>query len=167
MTHLQQDARFKNLDCTKVKQVFVLCGANDVDRVLGLPKQAQSEFLNASRLKIHEGVLGTAKSDFTQLADYLNSWAKTATVNFINILPRESCIRNTVINMLNCHIKHMENQKHFVRMVSTELNRNLFSFKNGYRKSNYFSNNGHDNVHLNRSGVGRLARHLKYLAHNK
>ena len=51
-------------------------------------------------------------------------------------------------------------------MVSTELDRCLFSFKDGYRKANYFVNKGEDNVHLNGLGIVRLAKHLKFVAHH-
>ena len=51
-------------------------------------------------------------------------------------------------------------------MISTEANRNLFSSKNGHRKSNYFLNKGEDNVHFNKLGIVRIAKHLKYCAHN-
>ena len=53
----------------------------------------------------------------------------------------------------------------YLDMASTELDRSLFSFRNGYRRVNYF-HNGEDNVHLNNLGVIRLAKHLKYVAHH-
>ena len=54
----------------------------------------------------------------------------------------------------------------YIDMISTEVDRYLFTDKYGYRKSHkYFSRKGEDNVHLNFNGVTRLAKHLKYYAH--
>ena len=50
-------------------------------------------------------------------------------------------------------------------MVRTEYHRSLFSSKSGHRKGDFFSQNGSDNVHLNRLGVIRLAKYMKYFAH--
>ena len=72
-TDLQQDVQFRNLDSTKVKQVFVLCGANDVDRVLRLPKHAQSEYLDSSRLRIDQSVLDNSRKDITAITQLLET----------------------------------------------------------------------------------------------
>ena len=69
------------------------------------------------------------------------------------------------INSLNKHIKHLSNICPYLSMVSTELDRNLFTFKSGYRKDIFFSSAGMDNVHLNDQGIIRLAKHLKFVAH--
>ena len=47
-------------------------------------------------------------------------------------------------------------------MISTEKHRNLFTFKDCFRKHVFFSDKGEDNVHLNNLGVVRLAKYLKY-----
>ena len=80
-------------------------------------------------------------------------------MNVPNIFPRESIVRNEVINILNYHIVQSSQSKNYVNFVSTEKDRNLFSSKNGYR--------GNDNVHLNSYGLMRLAKHFKYYVHNK
>ena len=51
-------------------------------------------------------------------------------------------------------------------MISTEKHRNLFTFKNCFRKQVFFADKGEDNVHLNNLGVVRLAKYLKYFAHH-
>ena len=48
--------------------------------------------------------------------------------------------------------------------IDTELENKLFT-DNMHRRKNKFFGVGHDNVHLNKSGVARLARHLKYATH--
>ena len=51
-------------------------------------------------------------------------------MNVLNILPRESIVRNEVINILNYHIVQSSQSKNYVNFVSTEKDRNLFSSKN-------------------------------------
>ena len=71
-----------------------------------------------------------------------------------------------MINDINLFISKLENSYSYVDMISTEVDRYLFTNKYGYRKSHqYFSCKGEDNVHLNYDGVTRLAKHLKYHAH--
>ena len=84
----------------------------------------------------------------------------------MNMSSRESAVRNQIINSLNNYIKSLSNDMPFIKMVSTELSHNLFTFRNGYWKNNHFSNQGEDNVHLNSYGITRLAKHLKYVVHN-
>ena len=81
-----------------------------------------------------------AKEELTQLGDFLHSWARSALISYINILLRESSIRNHVINSLNQHIKKLTCEKPFLEIVSTELHRNLFTFKDGFRKGDFFHN---------------------------
>ena len=88
-------------------------------------------------------------------------------INLINILPRFSCVRNSVINYLNMFINDLcYRNPYYMNYVNTEASRNLFSNKEGYRKDEYFNQRGTDNVHLNILGIVRLGKHLKYLAHN-
>ena len=91
---------------------------------------------------------------------------QSAKISFVNIPPRVSAIRNHVINLLNEHMKLMTSSFPNLSMISTELNRNLFVSKDGHRKGIYFSSMGEDNIHFNNDGIIRLAKHLKYLAHN-
>ena len=107
-----------------------------------------------------------AKSAITDLTKYLHNWSVSAKINIVNVLPRESVSRNMVINSLNAHIHKLSLDFNYINMVGTEKDRSLFTFGNGLRKNNYFDIRGSDNVHLNNAGLVRLAKHLKYLAHN-
>ena len=66
-------------------------------------------------------------------------------------------------------MKSFADINNFINYIDTESSRNLFSSKDGYRKSEYFvptSKNIDDNVHLNKLGISRLASHLKFISHN-
>ena len=86
-------------------------------------------------------------------------------INVINILPRVSRIRNSVINDLNMFINDWCHRNFYMTNINTEASRSLFSNNEGYRKNGYFNHRGTDNVHLNRLGIIRLGKHLKYIAH--
>ena len=45
LTKLKDDPKFKNLDPTKVKNIFVFCGTNDVDNILSIPRHFQSDIV--------------------------------------------------------------------------------------------------------------------------
>ena len=134
--------------------------------MIHVPFNKNSELVSEQNYRIHDQDLHQAKSELTSLIDFLHNWSRNSVINFVNILPRESLVRNTVINSLNHHIKTLADHRPFLKMVSTELNRCLFSFKDGYRKFHYFVSKGEDNVHLNGLGIVRLAKHLKYEAHH-
>ena len=165
-TKLRTDSEFQNLDHSKVDKVFVVCGANNVDRVLNIPLRLKSSFVNHPMYQLSEHNLRLVKTEFDQLSSYISNLFPSAKLNFVNILPRVSSIRNHVINLLNEHINSMTASFPNLSMVSTELNRNLFVSIDGHRKDIYFSAIGEDNVHFNDDGNIRLARHLKYLPHN-
>ena len=166
ISKLKSDPEFLKVDPSKVYKMYVLCGTNSVDKILRIPFPMNSDFIDNEVFQTSEIDLHHAKSELTHLADFLHGWAKSSSLNFINILPRESSIRNEVINCLNHHIMKLTYGKPFLSMISTELHRNLFTSRHGYRKSDYFTNQGLDNVHLNGSGIVRLAKYLKYFAHH-
>ena len=166
MSKLVSDAQFNNLNPMKVKQIFLLCGTNNVDKVLKIPFCDNSEFVDIGVLNGSDPVLNSVKAELLDLVNFLHNWASSAFVNIINILPRESLSRNSVINHLNQYIKELSVKHEYINMVSTENHRNLFAHKDGNRKFIYFSDFGNDNVHLNNLGISRLAKHLKYVAHN-
>lgn len=166
LSKLRGDQKFLGLDQSKIKKIYILCGANDVDKILGIPFSMNSELINMADCRPSDSTQENFKDQITFLADYLHNWADSASINFINILPRESLARNHIINTMNYHIKQLSLLKPFVNLVSTESHRSLFSFKDGNRKNSYFSEKGLDNVHLNNIGLIRLARYLKYFAHN-
>ena len=166
ISKLKTDQNFISLDPGKVKKVYVLCGANDVDKILQIPFTQNSEFFELSSCTPSDQALNNSKEQINHIVDFLHQWSCLASISFINILPRESFARNHIINALNHHVKNLSLQKTFLQMTSTEFHRNLFTFKDGNRKRIYFSNRGNDNVHLNKIGLVRLARYLKYFAHN-
>ena len=84
----------------------------------------------------------------------------------LKVLPRESRARNIVITKVNSYIHNLASRYDNLKMLDVEKDRYLFANRAGYRKSEFFSAKGEDNVHLNRRGVVRLANHLKYMAHN-
>ena len=164
ISRIRSDPMFCKLNPNNVTKIYLLCGANNVDQILGIPRNHQTSMVTG--YQISESALNDTKSEFDQMIHFLHTWAGSSTINIINILPRESLIRNQVINRLNHHIYELSSQINFVNMVSTEHHRSLFSLNNGLRKSSYFSNKGQDNVHLNRYGIIRLAKYLKYFAHH-
>ena len=164
---VRQDPNFHSIDPNKVSKVYILAGTNDVDRMLHIPFSENSMFIDTNHsFTPPESSFQYFKHQIVVLADFLHDWAKSALISYINILPRESFVRNCVINTLNNHIEQLCIHRPFLTMTSTELHRNLFTFKTGNRKFEYFSNIGSDNVHLNNIGVIRLAKYLKYFAHH-
>ena len=166
LTKLKNDPAFQCIDPKEVGKIFVFCGANNVDKALNIPFNNNSDFITLEMYRASENAIVIANSEFTELANFLFEWATSASINFVNILPRVSLVRNHIINGLNYHIEQLSLKYAYINFVSTELNRNLFSFQSGHRKNTFFSNNGDDNVHLNFQGIARLAKHLKYFAHN-
>lgn len=164
MNNLKRDPVFSKLDKRKVRQFYLLCGANYVDGILGIPRHEQINLVH--QCQVSDSLLDRAKSELNELTSFLNTCSTDATINILNILPRESIARNHVINKLNDHIKNLCEHHAFAHMICTEYYRSLFSSADGNRKNWFFSNKGHDNVHLNRRGIIRMAKHLKYLSHN-
>lgn len=164
LARAKKDPKFTCIDPCHVQQIYVLCGTNNVDRILGVPKQRYRDRDIGLNIDRHE--LEKSYEDITKLTSFLHGWAQSATVNIINILPRESLARNTVINCLNNYIYYLTTKHDYMNFINTELERNLFSTVDGYRKHGFFSVNGSDNVHLTIKGVVRLGKHLKYLAHS-
>lgn len=167
LSRLVADPKFKTIDVTKVKKVVIFCGANDVDNALHIPRNLQSSLIEFGLFEPSSKAITDTNTAFTKLIDFIHLWATSATIDILNILPRESAARNLVTNSFNSHIKHISEVKQNVKMVSTERYRGLFSFRNGCRKSVYFSGNGLDNVHLNDTGNVRLAKFLKFYIHNR
>ena len=165
LVKLQNDKRFHGIDPNCVGQVFVLCGNNNVDKILNVPRSHWTSVIHVEEVQYSKRRFLDATDEIANLGIFLHEWSRKSTVNFINLLPRTSLARNQVINDLNSFIdKFCESHNH-LNMVGTEASRRLFSDSQGYRKSNYFSSNGADNIHLAPIGISRLANHLKYIAH--
>ena len=163
LAKVQNDPKFLLINPNSVTKVYLLCGTNNIDQILGVQKRDHSNF--TSNCPASEELLHEAKSDIYNLITHLHAWAQSASINVLNLLPRVSASRNSVINLINCHIKQICDNLQYAYFVGTEMHRSLFSFQNGMRKDQFFSIKGSDNVHLNRSGVIRLAKYLKYFAH--
>ena len=103
--------------------------------------------------------------EIERLVAFLHNWSPGAALNMINVLPRASFARNSVINKLNEFIHHLCFQKGY-NFIGTELNRYLFSSRRGFRKCELFNVKGSDNVHLNSKGIIKLGKLLKYLMHH-
>ena len=163
---LQESNLLKSVNPTKIKQVFLLCGTNDIDSILGVKRSDYNNLINNNTHALDVNKLQRAMNDMEQLLDYLHHTFKSANLKVINVLPRASRLRNEVINKINSYLKFLSNIRQYVTFINTESYFDLFSSKNGFRKNDFFRAVGIDNVHLSRMGVTRLGKHLKYLAHN-
>ena len=154
LTRFQQDPKASDIPTSLVKKVFVLTGSNNVDGIVQ----------DNTGVAFHR-----TKHDIDNLISYLTSTFSGASLSLINVLPRVNYERNFGMNKMNYHRKASSYQQNGMLYINTEYNRNLFINIQGFRKDFYFmpaSSSIPDNVHLNRIGVIRLAKHLKYVAHN-
>ena len=99
---LSKDTHFRQIDARKVKKVFLLCGTNNIDKILNIPRHYHSNFVENARASDH--LVNEAKMEIDRLVIFIHGWAINAQLNIINILPRVSLARNTTINELNKHI---------------------------------------------------------------
>ena len=165
LAKIKTDPAFAGINPQHVSKIYLFCGANNVDKVLNIPFHQNSDFIEGD-FQASESAVNSIKAEFHELKDFLHGWANNAIISILNVLPRESLTRNIVINQINKFIYQLSSKNTFVEMISTEKHRSLFSFHDGFRKRDFFSNNGDDNVHLNNLGVVRLAKYLKYFAHH-
>ena len=166
LKRLRNDEHFLHIDPLNVGKIFVLCGTNDVDKILGVNRAQQQDFITTRDCSVNDNKLNCTKNDITNLINFLHEWVDSATINVINILPRFSKVRNIVINQLNEYLLELGEKNEFVNNIRFDLDRFLFSTKEGYRKSEHFLPSGTDNVHLNDLGIVKLGAHLKFWAHN-
>ena len=160
------DDRKNLINTSDVKNIVLMCGTNDVDLILNSPKHLRSKLLKADGHKANAKCLDSTNRNIEKLVLKLHEWAPHASINTVNILPRESYLRNKVICDINHFISSLSCTYSYVNMIDTEKDRYLFVNQFGFRKSaKFFSNRGEDNVHLNPKGVIRLAKHLKYHTH--
>ena len=161
---LKSDPTFKHLNATDIKKIYLLCGTNNVDHILGIPKTHHSRIdvdqRNFDKLKLEKSFV-----EIENLVSFLKAWSPEANLNIINILPRENIARNNIINDLNGFLFNVC-RKNGHSFINTELDRCMFSTKMGLRKFQFFHVNGSDNVHLNGAGIIKLGKHLKYLMHH-
>ena len=166
LKRMQKDIKFQDINPIHIDRIYLLCGTNNVDRILSVPKSDWTNLLSYNQYRVNPSLLEQATWDISNLVAFLHGWAVSATINIVNILPRVSRVRNLVINDLNTHIWDISNRLSYVNVVDTEYDRNLFSDRDSFRKNIYFNGKGSDNVHLNTLGIARLAKHLKYWAHH-
>ncbi len=160
---LKTDKRFDSIDTSKVKNIFLLCGTNDVDNILNVGHKFHNSG-NVSLEHCDRNQFNKTIGDIEHLTNYLRKWATGATINVINILPRHSSARNFIINNMNSFLVDLCVRSGF-QFVNTEHKRCMFSTADGFRKNYLFNVNGSDNVHLTSLGICRLGSYLKYLAH--
>jgi len=160
------DEKKKSLDPSQVKNIMLMCGSNNIDSILRSPKEMRNQVLLHGKPKSHASLTDNTNLAIEDLVLFLHNWAPSATVKIINILPRQSRCRNEVISDINRFIIQLSNKYSYVKFVSTERERFLFTDRLGFRKSYFFSSQGEDNIHLNDRGLIRLAKHLKHHAHN-
>ena len=163
LKNLQAENSWNDLEHSRIKNIFVLCGTNDIDSILGLSPSTRNS-VEVSNDNFDSRRMNETKEDMKMMIDYFEQ-TTSATINIINLLPRESLARNLVINDLNGFLFNMCVNRSRLNFIGTEGKFNMFTDGNGYRKSELFSFRGSDNVHLNSSGVIRLAKHLKYCSH--
>ncbi len=161
---LKTDPQFAVLNPGHIKQIFMLCGTNDIDDILEIPKHMRNS-IHVNMSNYSQENFERAKYDIEHLVRFLNSWAVGAKINIVNILPRTSYARNVVINELNKLIKSLSSNSIYLNYINTELDRYLFATRYGFRRNELFIDKGSDNVHLNSVGVIKLGKLLKYLLH--
>ena len=159
------DSRLKDINPQSVNKIFLLCGTNDVDNIINSPKHLRKRIIYQSEQCNMETLANTC-NDIEGFVHYLNEWAGSAAIRILKVLPRESKARNNVINKINCYTSGLVDKFERVKPCEIVKDRFLFANEYGFRKSDFFMNDGDDNVHLNTYGTARLANHLKFTAHN-
>ena len=164
LRRLKNDPKFLTINPDNIKQVFIMCGSNDVDSILHVDRNMHTSInVDFKNFDIHK--FNNTTNDVKCLVDFIHEWSSNVKINLINILPRASRHRNNVINNINQYIRNICLNNNYLNFIDTEYKLYLFSNSDGYRKSIYFKPIGTDNVHLNKSGVVRFGKHLKYLLH--
>jgi hypothetical protein len=144
------DIMLSNLkaDITKIVEVpdviFIMCGTNNIDSI----------YYGSKELK-------WAKDGIGNLIRYVEGKFPSSKINVINILPRTTAGKNDVVNELNFLIENMC-QSSGINFMTTK---HLFNFRDGKRIDSYFLPPNswiRDNCHLNRDGITRLGKYLKY-----
>ena len=163
LKRLKEDTSFQKIIPKDVKKIFLLCGSNDVDQILQIPRNLNNSvninFSNYSVQKFEKTLV-----EMEHLTNYLLSVFQCAELNVMNILPRASYVRNCIINDLNGFLGNLCSKQGY-KFIDTEFDRYLYSDRQGYRRYELFHVSGSDNIHLNSAGVIKLGKLLKYLMH--
>ena len=129
--------------------IFIMTGTNNVDSIYFGSKSLKDAF-----------------NDISELLKYLSETFPNTPIKVVNILPRFKKGRNDVINELNKFIKNfcLKNRNQFEFLTTNHL----FNFRDGSRIENYFvdpNKRFQDNCHLNKYGIARLGKFIKYWTH--
>lgn len=153
LNKLQNDKEFLELDRESVTKVFLLTGCNNVDSIY-FGNQGSS--------------IKQASHDLSNIIQYFKTQFSSAVINVISILPRKAKGRNDIINLLNTKLYDICFQSTNLSFIDLFEN-NMFVHRDGTQRKEFFMpsrSNRYDDVHLNALGVVRLAKHLKFIAHN-
>ena len=96
---LKQDPDFNKLDPSLISKIYVLCGTNNIDKILGIPFSHCSSFINLDSVQCNQELLNQACSSINDIYQFLHAWSYNAKINFVNIRPRISRSRNVTINL--------------------------------------------------------------------
>ncbi|KAL5254930.1 hypothetical protein ACHWQZ_G014395 [Mnemiopsis leidyi] len=124
------DEKEKSLDPSQVKNIMLMCGSNNIDSILRSPKEMRNQVLLHGKPKSHASLTDNTNLAIEDLVLFLHNWAPSATVKIINILPRQSRCRNEDISDINRFIIQLSNKYSYVKFVSTERERFLFTDRN-------------------------------------
>ena len=147
LSKLKQD--LPKLD-TKPADIYLMTGTNNVDPIY-----------------YGKNSLENAMKDISKLFDFLKVSYPSANIYVINILPRHSLGRNDVVTELNRMIESYCAINGFDFMNCKHL---FKSYHRGCRNNAYFMPPNRyydDNCHLNKEGVKRLGKYLKYWSHEQ
>ena len=152
LNRLKSDQKFLKLNKPSITKIFLLTGSNNIDSIY---------------YDRHGSSLQSTSVEIKSVINYLLKLFPSALLNVINILPRKIPGRQDIIKLVNKNTEDFCNKTHNLQYVDTVSNY-MFSNSNGSRRSEFFNPHGRfgsDDVHLNAKGVARLAKHLKFLAH--
>ena len=82
-----------------------MCGTNNIDQLIGVERKDYANIISSPQ--VPDQMLYETRCDIYNLVSYIHSWAQSASINIINILPRVSACRNAIINQLNSYIMHL------------------------------------------------------------
>lgn len=153
LNKLKSDKEFNELDKNSVTKIFILTGCNNVDSIY---------------FGKHGSSIARATNDLSNILEYLIHNFPSAIINVISILPRKTKGRNDIIHLLNSELQQICRQSLNLEFIDLFQN-NMFVHRDGKQRSNFFMptrDHREDDVHLNAPGVVRLAKHLKFIAHN-
>ena len=143
-TCLTKSTDLTSINESNVSKIFLLCGTNNIEDIY-YDKQS----------------IEKCQDDIDNIVGYLYNKFPNATINIINLFPRDIRGQTHIINEVNNFIQHICSKNQRLFYIDTETNF-LFSDGKGNRRRNFF----YDKVHLNDVGVKRLAKHIKFLSHN-